>query len=69
MGDWPAAISRWARGELPVSERLMLAVEAWRDGVLMASYLAMNDATISAQGIAKLIGFGISLGKLLFAAL
>lgn len=63
VGDWPEAISRWARGELPVSKRLMLAVEAWRDGELMASYLAMNDATVSAQGIAKLIGFGISLGS------
>ena len=30
----------------------------------MASFCAMNDATVSAQGIAKLIGFGISLGSL-----
>ncbi len=65
----PRPSRRWARGELPVSKRLMLAVEAWRDGELMASFLAMNDATISAQGIAKLIGFGISLGSSIFAAL
>ena len=62
VGEWPEAISKWARGELTVSERLMLAVEARRGGELMASYLAMNDATVSAQGIAKLIGFGIRLG-------
>jgi NAD+ kinase len=63
LGEWPAAIASWARGGLPVSERLMLAVEAWRDGELVASFRAMNDATVSAQGIAKLIGFGISLGQ------
>ena len=62
-GEWLAAIASWARGELPVSERLMLAVEAWRDGERVASFRAMNDATVSAQGIAKLIGFGISLGE------
>ena len=67
--EWPSAIAAWARGELPVSERLMLAVEAWRDGERVASFLAMNDATISAQGIAKLIGFGIRLGSVHFGAL
>jgi NAD+ kinase len=63
MADWPAAIDAWAAGTLPVSERLMLSVEAWRDGSRLASYYAMNDATVSAQGIAKLIGFGISMGS------
>jgi NAD+ kinase len=61
--EWPSAIAAWSRGDLPVSERLMLAVEAWRDGHRVASYCAMNDATVSAQGIAKLIGFGIALGE------
>lgn len=61
--DWPSAIAAWARGGLPVSERLMLAVAAWRGGECVASFLALNDATVSAQGIAKLIGFGISLGE------
>jgi NAD+ kinase len=62
VAEWPSAIAAWARGDLPISERLMLAVEARRDGVAVASFWAMNDATVSAQGIAKLIGFGISLG-------
>jgi NAD+ kinase len=60
--EWPAALDAWAAGTLPVSERLMLSVEAWREGSRLASFLAMNDATVSAQGIAKLIGFGISMG-------
>jgi Predicted sugar kinase len=60
--DWPEAIDAWAAGRLPVSERLMLFVEAWRGEKSVASYWAMNDATISAQGIAKLIGFGMGVG-------
>jgi len=63
VADWPSAIAEWARGELPISERLMLKVEAWRDENRVASFLAMNDATVSAQGIAKLLGFGICLGE------
>jgi NAD+ kinase len=63
VAEWPRAIEAWSKGSLPSSERLMLAVEAWREGAKMASFWAMNDATISAQGIAKLIGFGVSLGE------
>jgi NAD+ kinase len=62
IADWPAALDAWAAGTLPLSERLMLSVEAWRDGGRLASFWAMNDATVSAQGIAKLLGFGISMG-------
>jgi NAD+ kinase len=61
--EWPSAIAAWAKGGLLVSERLMLSVEAWRGEEKVASFWAMNDATVSAQGIAKLIGFGISLGS------
>jgi NAD+ kinase len=61
--EWPTAIDAWVDGKLPISERLMLSVEAWRGGERLASFWAMNDATVSAQGIAKLIGFGIRMGK------
>jgi NAD+ kinase len=61
--EWPLAIDAWIAGNLPVSERLMLVVEAWREGERLASFWAMNDATVTAQGIAKLIGFGIRMGK------
>ena len=40
----------------------MLAVEVLRSGSPVASFWAMNDATLSAQGIAKLMGFSIELG-------
>lgn len=60
--EWPTALAKWARGELPVSERIMLAIEAWREGKMVAAFRALNDATVSAQGIAKLLGFSIRLG-------
>jgi NAD+ kinase len=62
MAEWPAAIGLWQKGELPISERLMLLVEAWRGGLKVGSFWALNDAAVTAQGIAKLIGFGISMG-------
>jgi len=61
LEDWAEALSAWKRGELPVSERLMLSVQYWHGDSCAASYWAMNDATVSAQGKAKLIGFGIRL--------
>jgi NAD+ kinase len=61
--EWPRALEAWARGELALSERLMLRAEAWREGVREASFLALNDVAVSAQGIAKLLGFGIRLGS------
>ncbi len=61
LDDWAEALAAWKRGELPVSERLMLSVQYWHGESCASSYWAMNDATVSAQGIAKLIGFGIRL--------
>jgi NAD+ kinase len=60
--DWRSAIDSWSLGQLPISERLMLSVEVWREGTRQASFLALNDATVSAQGIAKLIGFNVGMG-------
>jgi NAD+ kinase len=61
--DLPDSIDAWAAGTLPISERFMLLIEAWREEKRLASFWALNDATVSAQGIAKLIGFGISMGR------
>jgi NAD+ kinase len=60
--NWKAAVDDWASDELAISERLMLDVEVWRESTRQASFWAMNDATVSAQGIAKLIAFGICMG-------
>ncbi len=63
LDDWEGAIDSWIAGRLPISERLMLAVTVLREGGVASSFRAMNDATVSAQGIAKLIGFRIALGE------
>jgi NAD+ kinase len=60
--DWEEALDAWAAGRLPVSERLMISIEARRGGRRVAGFWALNDATISAQGIAKLIGLGVRVG-------
>jgi len=60
--DWQEALDAWAAGRLPVSERLMISIEVLRGGRPVAGFWALNDATISAQGIAKLIGLGVRIG-------
>jgi NAD+ kinase len=60
--DWDAALDAWIAGRLPVSERLMLSVDVHRGADSVAGFWALNDATISAQGIAKLIGLGVRVG-------
>ncbi len=60
--DWEGALESWASGALPISERLMLSIEVLRGARPVSSYCALNDATISAQGIAKLIGLGVRVG-------
>jgi len=60
--DWRGSLDSWVAGALPISARLMLCVEAWRDGKLAATHIALNDAVISAQGIAKVIGLGVRVG-------
>ncbi len=60
--DWEGALDAWASGALPISERLMLSIAVLRGGRTVSSSWALNDATISAQGIAKLIGLGVKVG-------
>ncbi|HTX72456.1 MAG TPA: NAD(+)/NADH kinase [Rectinemataceae bacterium] len=60
--DWKEAFDSWLRGTLPVSERAMLSIEAVRDDEVVASYCALNDGVISAQGIAKLIDLKVTVG-------
>jgi NAD+ kinase len=60
--EWRSAINAWAQGCLPVSKRLMLAIEVLRGDDKMASFWALNDATVSSQGIAKLLGFCVRMG-------
>ncbi len=59
--DWERAFDAWIAGELPISERAMLAIEVIREGSSLASFTALNDGVLSAQGIAKLIDLKVSV--------
>lgn len=53
--QWLEVFSKWRDGELTVSERLMLDVRVERGGETVFTLPGLNDAVISASGIAKTI--------------
>jgi NAD+ kinase len=54
-GSWIAAFDRWLAGGGIISSRLMLEVRVEGRGKPPADFSCLNDAVISASGIAKLI--------------
>jgi NAD+ kinase len=52
---WLDVFERWLRGESPVSRRCMLEIKVDRNGKEILKNTCLNDAVISASGIAKLI--------------
>jgi NAD+ kinase len=52
---WKEAFVSWEEGKAAVSKRLMLDVIVERDGKTAFTFSCLNDAVISASGIAKLI--------------
>ncbi len=60
--DWAAALDAWLGDRLALSPRTMLDISVNRGGEVLASFGALNDGVISAQGIAKVIGLDISVG-------
>lgn len=53
--SWKNVFQAWLSGYLKPSYRCMLHVEAERSNQTFGSYLALNDAVVSSQGIAKMI--------------
>ena len=53
--EWAEGFDRWSRGEALISRRLMLEITVERRGRIIARSACLNDAVISASGIAKLI--------------
>ena len=53
--QWFDVFSQWRDGKLSVSERLMLDVKVERGGETVFTLPSLNDAVISASGIAKTI--------------
>jgi len=60
-GEWRAVLDAWSRGELALSERMMLEIDLERPGRPAEKYFALNDGVVSGQGIAKVIGLEIRI--------
>jgi NAD+ kinase len=60
--DWVVALDCWLEGRLGLTARAMLAIEVKREGRTAASFSALNDGVVSAQGIAKVISLEIKTG-------
>ena len=60
--DWLVALDCWLEGRLGLTARAMLQVEVKRQDRVAASFMALNDGVISAQGIAKVISLDIRAG-------
>ena len=61
--DWLDVFSRWEKGELSVSRRCMLEISVERDSRTVMRNISLNDAVISATGIAKLISLDVYLAE------
>jgi NAD+ kinase len=53
--EWLTVFERWQRGEIRLSRRCMFEIQTERRGEVIAQNTCLNDAVISATGIAKLI--------------
>lgn len=59
--DWLSTYEKWEKGEISVSRRCMLEISVKRAGEIIMKNICLNDAVISASGIAKLINLDVSI--------
>jgi NAD+ kinase len=57
--NWKAVLEQWETGSVLVSRRFMLEVAVERRGKQLVLGTCLNDAVISAQGIAKIIRLSV----------
>ena len=60
-GEWREAFDGYRSGLLEIVERYILKVVVERGGSEIASFSGLNDAVVSAAGIAKIIRLSVSL--------
>jgi NAD+ kinase len=58
--EWEDAFDQYRKGELGLSERLMISVSLERAGSTIASYSGLNDVVLSAGGISKVIKLDVA---------
>ncbi|MCX8013462.1 MAG: NAD(+)/NADH kinase, partial [Rectinema sp.] len=55
METWTATFEGWLQGQVTLSRRLMLHVEAWRGRERLYQGIALNDVVVSSEGNARMI--------------
>jgi NAD+ kinase len=60
--EWREVFEGWRRGRIGISRRLMLDITVDRRGANVITTHCLNDAVISASGIAKIICLDVSMG-------
>jgi len=61
--DWLSTYEKWEKGEISVSKRCMLDISVERGGNIIMKNICLNDAVISASGIAKLINLDVCINR------
>ena len=59
--EWLQAYEKYARGELGISERLMLSVAVLRGGVVVLEETALNDCVVSGSASSRMIYIDVEL--------
>ena len=55
LDSWKVVFHKWLAGSMMASHRCMLQVAAFRSNAIIGNFVALNDAVVSSQGIAKMI--------------
>ena len=61
--DWINVFKKWNNGEIIPSRRCMLEISVFRDSKNIVNMVCLNDAVISATGIAKLINLDVHIDE------
>jgi NAD+ kinase len=62
MDEWLDVFNHWERGEISLSQRRMLEISVERASKIVLEKTCLNDAVISASGIARLINLNVHIG-------
>jgi NAD+ kinase len=60
--EWLDVFCLWERGEISLSQRPMLEISVERASKIILENVCLNDAVISASGIARLINLNVHIG-------
>ncbi|MFP4378433.1 MAG: NAD(+)/NADH kinase [Spirochaetales bacterium] len=59
--EWLEAFENYRAGKLAIAERIIQLVRVFRNGTQIADFVGLNDAVITAAGIAKIIRLTVGL--------